>query len=142
MKRKTERAEDTSPNWVLTNIQTQTALGSPHDTAHLESQLGKGPRQCIQSRVRLQIAVSRAPTYNSRHKNAALTFFNFYNAVCFTSRILLDPRVLARPPGAQEFRNLLSYLKCRLTCCVCRQAWNPGSTQAGQKWVRGLLSCF
>ena len=41
--RKIETAEDTSPNWVLTNIQTQTAVVSPMSQHTLSPSLEKVP---------------------------------------------------------------------------------------------------
>ena len=70
-------------------------------------------------------------------KNTSLSLLElFYNAVCFylvSHRILLDPRGLARPPRAEEFQDLLSYLTCHQTSHACGQARNPGGVQEGQK---------
>ena len=43
IKREIETAEDTSSNWVLTNIHKLKQPWKSCVTAHLESQLGKGP---------------------------------------------------------------------------------------------------
>ena len=58
-------------------------------------------------------------------------------------RIFLGPRVgFVDPQGLENSKTCsLSYLKCCLTCCACRQAWNPSSVQAGEKPVRSLF-CF
>ena len=50
----------------------------------------------------------------------------------------LDSRIPRRTPFLIYS---LSYLKCCLTYCACRQAWNPSSVQAGEKPVRSLF-CF
>ena len=71
--------------------------------------------------------------------------FTFLQCCLFhpmSHRILLDPEGLARPLVTQEFQDPLFYLKYCLTCYACRQAQNLGSVQAGQKQVRGLVSCF
>ena len=70
---------DTSPNWILTSIQTQSVLGSP-ESQPLESQLGKDPGQCVSSMsessesavqvsaqwVRVQRVQFRVPAHNPR----------------------------------------------------------------------------
>ena len=105
-------------------------------------------------RVRPHIAVSGALAYNPRLQTGIINSLHIEMQFCFyfplftmlfhlvSHRILLDPEGLARPPGAQEFQDPLLYLKCCLTCCACRQAWNLGSVQADRKQVRGLLFCF
>ena len=46
-------------------------------------------------------------------------------------------------PDLQGLKNSKTHslfnLKCYLTFCACKWAQNPGSVQAGQKQVRGLL---
>ena len=70
--------------------------------------------------VRLQIAISGAPAYHPRLQTDIITglcakmqlwfYLNFLQCCLFlvSHRISLDPRGLTRPPGIQEFQDLLS----------------------------------
>ena len=104
--------------------------------------------------VRLHIGVLKAPAYNPRSRlisssactqkcgsSVTLIFLQCCFTVCH--RISLNPKEWPDIQGLKNSKtHFLSYLKCCLTCCVCRQAWNPVNVQAGQKQVRDLLSCF
>ena len=54
LKKEIETAENTSPNWVLTNIQTQTALGSPMTQYIWRPSWEKVPGSASSLQVRLQ----------------------------------------------------------------------------------------
>ena len=144
----------TSQNWA--NQHADLALGSPSLATIWSPNWEKIPGDASIQWARLQIAVSGAQLVIPGCKLIPLSvclqkcssgFTLIFLQCCLfhivNHRILLDSTGLFRPPGAKEFQDhSLSYLKCHLTCCVCRQAQNPGSVQAGQKQVRGLVSCF
>lgn len=100
--------------------------------------------------MRLQIIVSRAPTYNLglqtchqfAHKVQPSSFLNFYNAVYLVShKILLDLGLGCGDAGqtlrGSEFQTHLLFfnLQCHLTC-VCRQAQNQAVSRPVRNWVR------
>ena len=64
--KRSRTAEDTSPNWVLTNIQTQTALGSPGPQPIGRPSGEKVPGSMLWSWVRLQRLQFGVPPYNPR----------------------------------------------------------------------------
>ena len=109
----------------------------------------------------LQMAVRGAPAYNPRLQTDTIIIsfcakiqlcFNFYKLLqCCSSLFHLvshkTSQNLGGWPGPQGLKrdsktHSLSYLKCCLACCACRQARNPSRVQVSQEQVRGLLSCF
>ena len=60
------KAEDTSPFWVLNQYLDLNSTGKYHVTAHLEFQLGKGPRKPSSSWVKLSRLKFWVPAYNHR----------------------------------------------------------------------------
>ena len=60
------RAEDTSPFWVLNQYLDLNSTGKYHLTAHPEFQLGKGPRKHSSSWVKLSRLKFWVPAYNHR----------------------------------------------------------------------------
>ena len=101
-----------------TNIQTKTELGSSSTTAIWSPNWEK---VCI-TQVRLQIALLEAPAYNPRMPVDiiicgcakmqlwfSLTFKMLFVSRC-ESRDFLDPRELARTPGAQDNPSPIPFL--------------------------------
>lgn len=144
-----------SPNWA--NLHPN--LNSTRKSlvySNLESQFEKGPRGpggwgCIHPTDK----ASNHSFWSSHHQlisssvcpqkcssGFTLTSLQFL-AVLFH---LTSHRISLDTGGWPDFQGLknskihfLSYLKWALTSCACR---HPGSVQAGQKQVRGLLPCF
>ena len=61
-----ERAKDTSPYWILTNIQTQSALGSPMSQDIYSSNWERVSGSVSTPWVRLQRLQFGSPIYNPR----------------------------------------------------------------------------
>ena len=146
-----------SPNWADTYIQTLTVLGST-EWQQSRVPVGKGSQVvCAPHGWDFKLQLWGLWFIISGHKlislvcmqkcSSGFTFAMLFVSPC-KSQNFLGPGLGERGPG-QTLRGLrnyracsLSYLKCCLICCACRQSQNPGSVQAGQRQVRGQLSCF
>ena len=139
--KRSRTAEDTSPNWVLTNIQTQTALGSPGTQPIWRPSGEKVPGSMLRSWVRLQRLQFRVPPYNPRMLSVIISnlwanstsVFLLMLFVCLKKPIMVLSLQLSRPRPLQGLDNLkicpLSYLWCHKPCTRIRQS---GHSQSGQ----------
>ena len=111
------------------------SAGKSWDTAHLETQWGKGPRQHVTiSWVRLQRLQFQVPPYNPRMLSVIISnlwanstsVFLLMLFVCLTKPIMLLSLGMSRPGPLQGLNNLkicpLSYLWCCKPCTHSRQS--------------------
>jgi hypothetical protein len=145
IKREIEIAEDTSPNW--SQHAELNSAGKSQVTAHLESHLGKGPRQHVWSVCETSKIAVQSSTINPRIQIDTITnvwanckpgFMVMLFVLSCTTRNVVKPGTwLARPlQGLNHLHiHLPSYLWCCKFCTHCRQSFlvthSQGSVQAG-----------
>lgn len=113
----------------------------------MESQLGQGPRQRVHPTGETSDCGFGAPLIIPGRKptRKAQLRFSFYNAVCLLCEPwdFLDLGAWPGLQGLKRFQDLLPFFPKALPDLLCLQAGTEScSVHAGQKQVRGLVSCF
>ena len=127
-----------SPNWA----NQQTVCWEVLSNSNLESQLGEG--QCIHSPGLPLMIPGHKLMLSVYMENCSSDFTITFLQCCLchlvSHRISLNPKQVARPPGAQEFQDLPPFFSEVPLDLLCLQTGTE--SRQVRSTFRGLLSCF